>query len=972
MVPLLRSGKHSRRFCILGISVSLRSTLGSVHRALCCLKRNLGSQSAPLLVLLMGWLCLASPAAGQYSPQQGRLSLLTRIDEIRRLTPEEAALQHPVRLRAVVTYYDPEPPDLFIQDSTEGIWVETTGTKLTVKPGQLVEIEGVTGAPDFAPQVEKPRIRVVGQAPMPVARRVSYERMASSAEDSQWVEVEGIVRFAAATGDRLTLDLATEGGRLQVSILGFTGPAPQKLVDSRVAIHGVCGTLFNKRNQLIGVVLYVPGLSQVKTQEEGPADPFAIPVRPIGSLLRFTPQGGLGHRLRVQGVVALQLMGSSLFIQDGNQGLRVETKQAASVQPGDRVDVVGFPLVGEYTPVLQDAIFRRIEAGPPPNPIPVTAGQALQGDFDAELVELQAQVLSRARQPGLQTLVLQAGNIVFSAGMEDRAPEDSLAFLENESQVQITGVCTIQVDENRNPRVFRILARSPQDLVVLRRPPWWTVGRALTMLGLMGAVILVALGWAEALRRRVLEKTAMIRATLESTADGILALDAQGKIINFNQKFIEIWRIPEQALASHDHSKILEVTQSLLKEPEAFLAKMKEVSAAPDAQVDDTLELKDGRVFERHSEPQRIGGKNMGRVWSFRDVTRRKRAEQTIERRSREASLINEMGTLLQTCLTSDEAYRVIAQYAKELFTSESGALCVLSASRNLVEAVAVWGDSPSGHQVFAPGDCWALRSGRVHFVDNSKSGLVCRHLNKAQPGSYLCVPMMAQGDALGVLHVQISPIGGHPADSAREDLTASKQQLAVSLAEHLALALANLRLRETLRVQSIRDPLTGLFNRRYLEESLERELRRAARNKRTLGTIMLDLDDFKTYNDTFGHEAGDTLLRELGNFLKSNIRGEDIACRYGGEEFALILPEASIEGTRQRAEQLREGVKHLEVQHRGQSLGGVTLSVGVAMFPEHGTTTDDILRAADAALYQAKATGRDRVVIWQTVHKGA
>jgi diguanylate cyclase (GGDEF)-like protein/PAS domain S-box-containing protein len=969
MVPLLRSGKRTRRFRMVEIQLSVVSTVGSVRKMLCCLKPNLASQSARLLAALAGGLCLVSPAAGKPSPQQARLAPLTRIDEIRRLAPEEAAVKHPVRLRAVVTYYDPQSPELFIQDSTEGIWVDTSGINLTLKPGQLIEIEGVTGAPDFAPQVEMPHIRVVGQAPMPVARRVSYERMASSAEDSQWVEVEGTVRFAATVGERLTLDLATDGGRLQVFILGFKGPPPAKLVDSTVRIHGVCGTQFNRRNQLIGVVLYVPDLSHVKTEEEGPGDPFAIPVRPIGSLLRFTPQGGLGHRVRVQGVVALQLMGSSLIIQDGNQGLRIETKQGASVQPGDRVDVVGFPSVGEYTPVLQDAIFRRIEAGPAPNPIPVTAGQALQGDFDAELVELQAQVLSRARQPGLQTLVLQAGNIVFSAAMEDTAPEDSLVFLENESQVRIAGVCTIQVDENRNPRVFRILVRSPQDIAVLRRPPWWTVGRAVAMLGLMGVVILLALGWAEALRRRVLEKTAMIRATLESTADGILAVDAQGRIINFNQKFVEMWRLPEQALASHDHCHILELEKSLLEEPEAFLAKMKEVCATPDAQVDDVLELKDGRVFERHSEPQRIGGKNMGSVWSFRDVTRRKRAEQAIERRTREASLINEMGALLQTCSTSEEAYSVIAQYAKKLFSSESGALCVLSASRNLVEAVAVWGDSPSGHPVFAPEDCWALRSGRVHFVDNSKSGLVCRHVNKAQPGSYLCVPMMAQGDALGVLHLQITPLGGRPGDSVPEDLTASKQQLAMGLAEHLALALANLKLRETLRVQSIRDPLTGLFNRRYLEESLERELRRAGRNKRSLGAIMLDLDDFKDYNDTFGHEAGDTLLRELGNFLKTNIRGEDIACRYGGEEFALILPEASIEGTRQRAEQLREGVKHLEVQHRGQSLGGVTLSVGVAMFPEHGTTADDILRAADAALYQAKATGRDRVVIWQTVH---
>ncbi len=182
--------------------------------------------------------------------------------------------------------------------------------------------------------------------------------------------------------------------------------------------------------------------------------------------------------------------------------------------------------------------------------------------------------------------------------------------------------------------------------------------------------------------------------------------------------------------------------------------------------------------------------------------------------------------------------------------------------------------------------------------------------------------------------------------------------------AGQIALSLAKLRLRETLRLQSIRDPLTGLFNRRYMEESLARELRRAARNQRSLGAIMLDLDHFKRFNDTFDHEAGDALLRELGDFLRTRTRCEDIACRYGGEEFALILPEASVEVTRQRAERLRTEFKHLNVEHRGQSLGTVTLPLGIAVFPEHGTSVEDILWAADRALYRAKEEGRDRVVI--------
>jgi diguanylate cyclase (GGDEF)-like protein len=223
---------------------------------------------------------------------------------------------------------------------------------------------------------------------------------------------------------------------------------------------------------------------------------------------------------------------------------------------------------------------------------------------------------------------------------------------------------------------------------------------------------------------------------------------------------------------------------------------------------------------------------------------------------------------------------------------------------------------------------------------------------------------MMAQGETIGVLHLQSNPNGQTSTLTRKESLSASKQQLARMVAKQIALPLANLRLRETLRIQSIRDTLTGLFNRRFMEESLQLELRRAVRNGWPLGTIMLDLDNFKTHNDTFGHEAGDTCLRELGNFLQVHVRGEDLACRYGGDEFIIILPGASLQVTHQRAEKLRRQIKHLRVPYNGQSLGPMTLSLGAAVFPEHGSTAECLLRAADGALYKAKKQGRDQVSV--------
>jgi diguanylate cyclase (GGDEF)-like protein len=191
-----------------------------------------------------------------------------------------------------------------------------------------------------------------------------------------------------------------------------------------------------------------------------------------------------------------------------------------------------------------------------------------------------------------------------------------------------------------------------------------------------------------------------------------------------------------------------------------------------------------------------------------------------------------------------------------------------------------------------------------------------------------------------------------------------SRQNLAMAFAESVSLALANLRLRETLRMQSIRDPLTTLFNRRYMEEFFDREMKRATRSQRPIGVILCDLDHFKRYNDTFGHDAGDTLLKETAALLRNLVRGDDIACRYGGEEFLLLMPDASIEITCRRAESLRNTVANLHVEHLGQPLGPVTLSAGVAIFPDHGQTTGSLLRAADQALYSAKHSGRNRVVL--------
>lgn len=365
------------------------------------------------------------------------------------------------------------------------------------------------------------------------------------------------------------------------------------------------------------------------------------------------------------------------------------------------------------------------------------------------------------------------------------------------------------------------------------------------------------------------------------------------------------------------------------------------------------------------------------------DITERRRNEellrhanlvltqsvQQLEHRNREIARLYDLSELLQSCTADEEAYGVIERHVPRLFPSSSGDLFIVTASRNSIKSVASWGDSTSGRE-YTFSDCLALRTGKPLLVGNADSDVLCQHVVDSSPGQTLCIPMIDRGEIQGVLHIRHFEYCALQNDDESWSLDVP-MQLGVTLADNLALALSNLELRETLKKQAIRDSLTGLFNRRYMEESLQRELGRAERRGTSLVVIMFDLDHFKQINDVNGHAAGDAVLRELGAFFQATTRAEDIACRYGGDEFVLILPDTTLEDASRRADEIRQAFKQIDVHHNDQPLDINSLSLGIAAFPHHGKCVDDVLQSADAALYKAKSLGRDRVVIFDPGKEG-
>lgn len=328
-----------------------------------------------------------------------------------------------------------------------------------------------------------------------------------------------------------------------------------------------------------------------------------------------------------------------------------------------------------------------------------------------------------------------------------------------------------------------------------------------------------------------------------------------------------------------------------------------------------------------------------------------KRLEAKVTERTATLRQLQELGTLLAVCNSLSEASEVLAVQLPQLLPSTCGALSLMNNSRDMMLVEQEWGGHWKKGDFISPGSCWALRKNSSHFSEEGM--LVCDHLKSEQHANVLCVPLVTQGDILGVIHL---------CQKAGGTFNAMELEIAQAIGKEAAIAMSNLSLRETLEQQALHDPLTGLYNRRFLEEKFDFFIEKSARENQNFWILVVDIDHFKTYNDKHGHDAGDFVLVELASLFRKSMTGDFLSCRMGGEEFAVLLPDVSGAESLEFAELLRGAVEKMHLRFEGQPLGQITISGGLAGFPQDGNNLSSILRPADERLYLAKSLGRNQI----------
>jgi diguanylate cyclase (GGDEF)-like protein len=441
-----------------------------------------------------------------------RFPELTTVHAIRSLSSDQAGQPRPVRLRGVVTVVTDWRSSFFLQDATSGIFVERTNNSPQLKPGQFVDVHGVLGPGNFAPVVITNNVTVLGKRKMPPARILDLGKLIGGKQDSQWLALRGIVRAAVVKRSRerlvLFLDLDIGAGNMvQILVYDFSDAVWRRLPGDTISVRGVCGTVFNDKRQFAGLRLFVSSLREITVERPAPANPFDLPPRPLGSLLQFGEAGGFIQPVKVSGVVTLTQPEQGFYLQDGTQGVYVQSTQAAQVPLGSRLEVVGYPALGRYSATVDDAVFRVVGMAHPLAGLVQTAAAMIDekdglptAPYDSVLVQLKGHLIEEMPSVDEDVLFLQDGTTFFTARLPKSGPKRHV--LPPGSLVSITGVCAAKADSAHDARSFEILLRSTADLVVIKNASWWTAPHAWSVVALLLLVVLGLIGWLAILKRQ--------------------------------------------------------------------------------------------------------------------------------------------------------------------------------------------------------------------------------------------------------------------------------------------------------------------------------------------------------------------------------------------------------------------------------------------------------------------------------------
>jgi len=679
---------------------SLRIEQMNSSRLQARLAGHLGRTGQGLVLAHLFWGFANLSPAGQTGASSGtdtNLPLLVRASQIRGLSASEAARQYPVRLIGVLTYYNPARYLRFVQDDSCGIYFDPapSGEPL-LRAGQKVEIEGMSDPGEFAPIIRAAHIRTLGEGPMPKPTIVTLRTLLTGEQDSQWVAVRGVVRNQYVESGDTILALAADNASVRVIVPNAARqPAPVNLVDASVEVGGVCSTRFDARRRLRGVELNVPGWAQLEVTMAPPPNPLKLPPRPINELLQF--HGGTNgfHRSHIQGQVTLRQGDGSFFLQDGTGGILVQAQQPAkAVQVGDAVGAVGFAAIVDGLPAFQEGVVTNVSSrAAAVTPVRLPPDSPLNEEYHGALVRLEGRVISHSARTTEESLTLQFGPRVTDAILDKENAKAQLAAMVPGCLVGVTGVYLARLDEDLKVRSFQLRLRSPGDVAVLSWPPWWTTRRAVWVLGGLGALLLISLGWVRLLHRQVRQQTqelrdeinerkekqealskseerwrllasaleesrGLLRALLDNMPDAAWLKDTQGRYRACNQRLaICFGRKPDDLVGRTLHDFVPEIADRLAHEDgevmEMRRALRSEAELPGPSGKDQWFEVVRSPTFDEH-------GTVTGTVGISHDITERKRTELRV-------AAFSALGHELSAATTTKEAAQIVMDIADQL-----------------------------------------------------------------------------------------------------------------------------------------------------------------------------------------------------------------------------------------------------------------------------------------------------------------